>query len=85
MRDAPAWAPGLRTKAVQPEMAGPRAGKGRDFVLPSGSPLSVFWQSDYMQILPQEGEEGAHRADPAAEPLPEFFSTKSPVQTLKGV
>ena len=38
-----------------------------------------------MQILPQEGEEGAHRADPAAEPLREFFSTKSPVQTLKGV
>lgn len=52
---------------------------------PQDSPLSVFWQSDYVQILPQEGEEGAHRADPAAEPLPEFFSTKSPVQTLRGV
>ena len=30
-----AWAPRLRTKAAQPEMAGPRAGKGRDFIGPS--------------------------------------------------
>lgn len=37
-----AWAPGLRTKAVQPEMAGPRAGKGRDFILPSGFSLVCF-------------------------------------------
>lgn len=41
------WAPLLRTKAAQPEMAGPRAGKGRDFIDLRILTLSVFWQSDY--------------------------------------
>ena len=52
---------------------------------PQNSTLSVFWQSDHMQSLPQEGREGAPWADSAAEPLPGFLNTKSPVQTLRGV
>ena len=47
--------------------------------------LCLFSGRVTIRSLPQEGREGAPRADLAAEPLPGFLSTKSPVQTLKGV
>ena len=56
---------------------------------PQDSPLPVFRQSDYAQILHQEGGEGASGADRAAESAaelpPGFLSTGSPVQAHRSL